>query len=175
MTYITRKTQVDDSTIEYVNNKIQVKDASIDTAKIADNAVTQIKTDSDLYANAEYIASDDLLTAADTTRGGLLATLYTKIKEIAINARGNYRIKFDADGGTNSGSSNCRIYKNGVAYGTERTLDNSAGMETFSEDLDFEAGDTCELWYKKDGGQTVSVENFRVYGKITNIPTVTTD
>jgi hypothetical protein len=56
-----------------------------------------------------------------------------------------------------------RIYRNGVALGTEQT-DVTGGYVAKSEDItqNWSPGDTVELWVKIAGGNTVSVQNFRI-------------
>lgn len=75
-------------------------------------------------------------------------TDYTKVKEIEIGAiGGEITISFQlkaVDGGTAYG----RIYKNGVAAGTERSTANSA-YQTYSEDISgLVAGDLVQLYIK---------------------------
>jgi len=106
-------------------------------------------------------ASDSLRASADTelsiTDG---PSVYTKKKAFRIITGGTYRVKF-ALRESNMPSIYGRIYKNGVAFGTERTT--STGLTTFSEDLVFAAGDTCELWVKGGGAGTGYLSNFRLY------------
>lgn len=116
-------------------------------------------------------ASDDLLLSADTERTSTSVS-YVKIKEIRVARGGRYRVKFDLFATSSSGYG--RIYKNGVALGTEQTA--GPAYVTKSEDLTFSAGDTIELWVKVGSGVTsVSVKNFRIYGKTFKSSTVITD
>lgn len=110
------------------------------------------------------IASDVLQSSADTERY-IAASNYQKVKEILIKKTGVARIKFDLKVGNNSyPSAYGRIYKNGVASGTERsTSSNTYG--TYSEDLSVVKGDLIQLYYKCDqpGNTAVYVQNFRIY------------
>jgi len=56
-----------------------------------------------------------------------------------------------------------KIYKNGVAYGTER-VKNDVGYSTFNEDLEFTADDAVELYYYNDGVANAITKNFRILG-----------
>mgnify|MGYP000856854040 CR=1 FL=1 len=111
-----------------------------------------------------YTASDNLLASHDaeqTMRG----TSYVKLKTITIPSGGQFRIKFDLH--SSDGFTACaRIYRNGVAVGTERRTTSSSYV-TQSEDISgFQAGDTVELWARMIGTSNwdVYVRNFRLYG-----------
>jgi hypothetical protein len=111
------------------------------------------------------VASDTLQTSADTF-GSSSSAEYEKVKEIEYNdVDGTLRIKFDIT--TPSATSDTcygRIYKNGVAYGTERSSNNDTPLyDTFSEDLTFETGDLIQLYVKKGSAGGCYYRNFRVY------------
>ena len=97
--------------------------------------------------------------ATDTSAG------YVKKKTITLTDGmvGQARFLFDIKTSNVAVSVNGRVYRNGVALGTEQSSV-SATYETKSEDLaqDFNPGDTVELWVHGDGAETVSVQNFRV-------------
>ena len=80
---------------------------------------------------------------------------YLKYIDIDLAFGGTYKVEF-----TITGTDDCygRIYKNGVAFGTERA---TYGTDTFTEDLTFAAGDNLQLYCKKDVG-TSSVTAFTV-------------
>jgi hypothetical protein len=88
---------------------------------------------------------------------------YTKLKEIQIATGGTIRISFDLQ--TNGGSYTAygRIYKNGVAVGTQRST-TSTTYVTFSEDLaGFSAGDLVQLYGKQQSASYICfVRNFRL-------------
>jgi hypothetical protein len=122
-------------------------------------------------------ASDDLLASLDTQRNTTAQVAYALIKKFTTNLVGIHRVKFDLQetNATNPATAYGRIYKNGVAFGTEQT--NGSTWQTFSEDLAFIAGDTIELWWKEvdtNDTETMSVRNFRIYGVIADIE-LTTD
>jgi len=52
-----------------------------------------------------------------------------------------------------------QVYKNGVAYGTHQRDYNAI---SFSQQLAFQAGDTCELWASKDSGSAASA-SYNIY------------
>ena len=86
---------------------------------------------------------------------------WTKLKAFTVPISGTYRVKFSIiarTGDTGYG----RIYKNGVELGTQQTSTNGASYVVFSEDLVFNAGETCELWGR---GSTswADFTNFRMY------------
>jgi len=127
-----------------------------------------------------YRITDDVYHSDDDMEGGNFAD-YTEVKEFTLPAdfpTQNLRIYFelatDSPGAGNTAFG--RIYKNDVAFGTERTND-GINYEGFSEDLEFTGGDTIQLMIKQENtpDRTTRVQNFRVLG--TNIPskfTITT-
>ena len=70
-------------------------------------------------------------------------TSYQPYKEVRINTAGTYRVKFIMWNGSST-YTYARIYKNGVAYGTERSLLGPSSA-TFTEDLTFAANDLVSL------------------------------
>ncbi len=118
-------------------------------------------------------ASADEIAAADTERN-TTGTGYTKVKEIEVNAGGTYRITFDLQA-LASGMAYGRVYKNGVAHGTEQSATVGAGYLNKSEDLVFEKGDLIQLYYRASGGGSAWVRNFKVKGTTVPNSTVNTD
>lgn len=120
----------------------------------------------------EMMASDDRLNSDDTVETTDM-TSYTKMKDFAGVPHGvlaaTLRIKFDlklSAVGTNRAAYG-RIYRNGVAVGTERVITADTNYATFSEDLaGWVGGDTIELWAKKGTGtfHGCYIKNFRAYG-----------
>jgi len=126
------------------------------------------------------VASDTLRGSANTARTASPAS-YQKVKEIKVNRTGIVRVKFDLLLTNNSyPSAYARIYKNGVAVGTERST-NQTSYQTYSEDIAVTKGDLIQLYYKMDQPTqtSISVQNFRVYyddtGYIALLPTINTD
>lgn len=110
-------------------------------------------------------AGDTLQIYADSEKD-ITDTPYGKLKEIKLGAKGTYRIKFTLEGVQAEGTYYGKIYKNGVAYGTERSR-SGTGSETFSEDLTFDSDDACELWGKTSGaGNWPKAKNFRIYSTL---------
>lgn len=112
-----------------------------------------------------YTASDVLLLSADTERT-TTSEAYFKIKEVRVIYTGTYRIKFDIKSGSAGTNAYGRVYKNGVAFGTEQA-NSTTSYVTKSEDLAFSAGDLISLYIKAGavgGGMTIASQNFRLYG-----------
>ncbi|MCW4024927.1 MAG: hypothetical protein NWF01_07835 [Candidatus Bathyarchaeota archaeon] len=113
-----------------------------------------------------YQLSDDVLIADDSVVSKDTAE-YAKVKEINVGyLSGTLRIAFDSR--DPSGAEHwvhVRIYKNGVALGTERSQ--NGDWYTYSEDLEgFAKGDLLQLYVKNsDAGFPVEVCNFRILGK----------
>ena len=122
--------------------------------------------------------TDTLQTSADTERTGAVSSTPVKVKEITINKSGKYRTKFDLKQNITGGgaTSYARIYKNGVAFGTQRSNTNDS-YATHSEDLAFNDGDKCQLYCWGDNnafGRVPVVRNFRLYFDY-KVPTNITD
>ena len=120
----------------------------------------------------KYIISDNVLQSNDNSFTST-ATSYTKLRTIAINALhptpSTLRIYFELSAFVTPGNVYGKIYKNGIAFGTERTT-SSTSCVYFSEDLSFAEGDTIELWgYKTNPAAAVLVEDFRVLGDDDNL------
>ena len=130
------------------------------------------KLDRDVAEKADFkyvVTESDALIASSDTERTEPATSYVKHKAIVVALPGKYRVKFDlksADTGTVKG----KIYKNGVALGTEQQTTGTT-YETKSEDLDFEANDSVELYLMGAPGGNYSIaRNFRLYGDISTVP-----
>ena len=126
-----------------------------DVGQPSDGSITEVK----LWS---VVAGDILLIYADTEETDNNGS-YTKVKEIRIARAGTYRVKFDIKNDLGGGHvSYGKIYKNGVAHGTEQS-DNTTTYATKSEDLVFEAGDAIQLYTYETGTGTTYIRNFRIY------------
>lgn len=114
---------------------------------------------------------DDLLASNDADKNVGLTTTYWKVKEFTIVADAypvaRMRIKFTLNDNGGSGVYG-KIYRNGVAIGTERTIATAVDTE-FTEDFNFSdlrIMDTIELWGKNASvvGSSGFVKNFRLCG-----------
>lgn len=74
-------------------------------------------------------------------------TSLAKLYEFTVAIRGTYRVFFGIQGYGAPGGyvTYMRIYKNGSAYGTQRSVPALTATD-FSEDLAFEVGDLCQLY-----------------------------
>jgi len=103
---------------------------------------------------------DGTLSAGDYAIRGLIDSVpisyynpvaYTKIKEIKASVSGTLRIVFSLCVPTGTGYG--KIYKNGSAVGTERTLSGSTTdiYSKFTEDIAVARGDLIQLYIKNSG------------------------
>lgn len=96
------------------------------------------------------------------------ASVYMKHKTdtFANGISGTLRISFSMSTGNAGMTAYARVYKNGVAIGTEQTTTTAfPGGESKSEDINvgvLAPGDTIELWAHGDGSYQVYVSNFRI-------------
>lgn len=130
--------------------------------------------------NSEHFTAGTsyLLGSADTVRTGN-QTSYTLKKAIIVPRSGNYTVKFSLQNGDNdpAHTSFARIYKDGVAVGTERT-DDTVGYTEYSENISTDMGDTLQLYAYNEGGGaggSYDVKEFRVYALEPNSFTTLTD
>jgi hypothetical protein len=114
--------------------------------------------------------SNNLKVSSDSTQNTTNAS-YVKIKEITVadyapkisdKDIGKLRVKFDLATNNTSVAAYGRIYKNDTALGTERST-NSTNYTTYSEDLEFKAGDKIQLYAHSNGTNIANVKNFRIY------------
>jgi hypothetical protein len=117
-----------------------------------------------------YQLNNSILQADDASTG-TSSTSYVKLKEIqcgATMAATTLRIVFTLDGGTIAPAyAYGRIYKNGVAYGTEQNVQEPFQSATqFSQDLSFSAGDLIQIYAKVTGTTTSTITNFRILGTL---------
>ena len=108
------------------------------------------------------LAGDKLISSSDGTVGGT-DDAYTKIRETEIVKSGALRIKFSLHTNNASHATYGRIYRNGVAVGTERSSVQTSAEE-FSEDIaGWTAGDLVQIYYHRSEFNLSSVSNFRIY------------
>jgi hypothetical protein len=114
--------------------------------------------------------SNNLKASSDTQQSTTSAS-YVKIKEITVadyapkigyKDAGKLRIKFDLATNNSTVTAYGRIYKNGNAFGTERTTTSTSPV-TFTEDLEFKSGDLIQLYAHSNGSKQALVSNFRIY------------
>ena len=124
-----------------------------------------VKAYADSLVNVDAAAGDILHNQNDGTTG-TVATTYGKVKEFTILRDGEYRIKFSLTGADGYG----KIYKNGVAVGTERNVSTSPAYTEYSEDISgWSEGDLCQLYVHDTPGNGVISKNFRIYSSLSEL------
>ena len=121
----------------------------------------------------DYAAGDFLLSSSDSTLS-ITDGSYTKRKSIKIPREGTLRIKFTLGNVSGSGGTSVfgRIYKNGVAVGTERDVVVGGSPTEFSEDISgWSEQDEVQI-YCKVSATSGDVSNFRVYSNNVSNETV---
>lgn len=143
-----------------------LSDSDIRAGQVAivvyDGTNWQLQTN--IVASAGFLAtaSDNLKASADTQRS-TTGSGYVKKKQMTVALSGVFRVKFDLSQDQIS-TAYAKIYRNGVAWGTEQTQTGTNVWGTKSEDLHFMQGDTIELWLNcAGGGYNTICRNFRVY------------
>jgi hypothetical protein len=118
-----------------------------------------------LPANVIKVASANIRNSHDAEATTTSAT-YAKVKTITLTdgLKGSQRFIFELKTGNPSVFFNGRIYRNGAALGTEQSVSGDTDYHSKSEDItqDWLAGDTCELWLKSNGTDTVYAQNLSI-------------
>lgn len=115
------------------------------------------------YHTAVTVVASDTVLAQSASTSTTNSGSYVLAKEIVANVSGTYRVVFGLLSQLGGDYGFGRIYKNGVAFGTERTTI-STSEQTYTEDLAFSAGDLIQLYQKSAGGVATSVLHFKVEG-----------
>jgi len=127
-----------------------------------------------MYVAGEWggVLAGDAQEAGATSENYTYSESYVKKKEILIARSGTWRITFHLK--IESYTVFGRIYKNGAAYGTERSTTYNT-YQTFSEDLIFQAGDLVQLYVKVENGSVMGYYgNFllKCYRLLTSVVTL---
>jgi len=130
------------------------------------NDVLKDVDDGKIATTLNSSASEVLLNSNDTETTAN-EVVYTLVKQTICNVSGLLRVKFDLKGNFSDLEVNGRIYRSGIAHGTERFKDVNV-YETFTEDLIFIKGDGIEIWCKSLTGANYYVQNFRLYGDVSD-------
>lgn len=148
-----------------------------DANRIAANIKAGVKLDGLTGTLVEGTVTPGTSSASPDTFNTIRTTIsltYEKKKEMLMNLGGTYRVSFQLMGeGTYFVWG--RIYKNGVAYGTERGPVDSSGF-TFTEDLLFSQGDYLQIYVKNTTTNPSYAGGLRLAAvTIAKIATVTLD
>jgi hypothetical protein len=113
------------------------------------------------FAAGNVLAGNDAYKAEANS----ISTSYEKVAEYSCPMAGALRIKFTLRGKGDGASVYGRIYKNGVAVGTERNHGNSATPVEYSEDISsWSAGNAIQLYCKTgDVGDPCYYSSFKIY------------
>ena len=169
-TWTTNATTKDYVTIDDIKiNYDQVESTSLAEAKayVDDNAFS-LETDLGVYT-----AGDIFVAGSSSAVNNNVSSSFQKVKGIRVARSGTLRIKFTATQGGASGTSHYRIYRNGVAVGTDQSR--GQGSEVFSEDISgWSYGDLCQVYcYNTTPSQGAEVSKFYLYvGVMTSISEV---
>ncbi len=152
----------DDILLAIVN--IPANDTTIENSQIIDERIFVCPI------GLIYTASDTLVNSDDAEENHGITT-YSNQKEFdalpddLFSNDSEFRIKFDLKTANFAVTVYGRIYRNGVAVGTERST-TSTSYVNYSEDISgWSAGDLIQLYTRTTSfGIVVYAQNFRVYG-----------
>ncbi len=119
-----------------------------------------------------YAAGSSTIAVANTAENSG-ASSYTLIKEISVYGYGTVRVRFDIAATANTAYG--KIYKNGVAAGTERSTTETTYKQYLENISGVEPGDLIQIYAYNANGPTndVQIQNFRVFTNDYYYPTVT--
>ena len=130
------------------------------------------------YARTEkslYFTPSDAVICEDPRTVGRITpphdySVYTKRMQLTllepIHPESRFRFKMDLKAGAVGDHCYGKIYKNGVAVGTEYG-DNTGAFQTFTEDIDvgdWKANDTVELWIRISGSVNWTCRKLQLCG-----------
>lgn len=124
------------------------------------------------------VASANVRNSHDTPITGITGngSTYVKKKTIKLDngLLGQARFLFDLQSDDATSIVKGKIYRNGVALGTEQTTTATYTIKSQDITQDWNPGDTCELWVVGSAGAaTASIRNFRIAYDDSSTPTVT--
>ena len=118
---------------------------------------------SELYepnVSSTYVNSYEPILAESNTSVTSTSDTYAKVKEVVLGRAGTITVAFIITAIAGSDTVYGRVYKNGVAVGTERTTTTAA---TFLEAFTVAKGDLIQLYVKRSGTNIVDAANYRIY------------
>ncbi len=153
------------------------------TTTLATTSISNLVLNSSIYFyNISAATTTNPIISMLTERTKAEDTNYTIIKSAIVRNPGVVNTSFDLDGGALSYTGYARIYVNGSAVGTERSVvgDASGGVyTTFTENITLtEPNSIIQLYYKTastggGGNSSVKVKNFKIF--FTEVQTSTPD
>lgn len=124
---------------------------------------TKAEVDAVVESFRAIMPSNTLRHSIDTEESGQNID-YVEVKSFKCGLVGWYRVKFDIASNGDSHTAHGRIYKDGIAFGTEQSQYGTT-YATKSEDLYIPAGSLISLYVKVDSAAYYwKVKNFRLYG-----------
>jgi len=161
--------------------KIDANKAVVDAIRATD--VPNIQTNIDANETKIDLIPTSQLYGVDPSSGIFVdssgddfgvTTDYVLIKEFRSRISATYDIEFKLL--TENGAANalCQIYKNGVAFGTERSTNSISGI-VYNEELHFTIGDLIQFWCKTDNVTYWACVRFAfINGVIVDTPVIKT-
>lgn len=122
------------------------------------------KTPAEIGVNPDYASGSYLIAGPSKMVHAGTETSYTKIAEFYIPRAGTMTIKFMLARNNGIDTTRGRIYRNGVAIGTEQ-ISSSTTLTEYSENISgWSRGDLCQLYARTDAGaENYDCGDLRVY------------
>lgn len=142
-----------------VNDYVTVTDSNFVNGNIVSGVTLLGKSGTNVAA--VVTAGTAYVYASNLTRFTEAYSGYTSVVKLTTAyIRGMVRITFSLEGGVNN-TAYCKVYRNGIPVGTERTVGDT--LVTFTEDFSCIHGDYFDLYMKSSPGNYYSsVSNFQI-------------
>lgn len=124
---------------------------------------TALEASGSIIDTRPYAAGTNVIEASYLAVYIIAEVTYRKYKAIRVARAGTVTVDFELVGAGVGFAAYARIYKNGVAVGTERTTTSTTWVAAADENISVAAGDTIELWAKmQNTSANGGIRNFRV-------------
>lgn len=146
-----------------------------DEASASGSLHAKISKINEIILNTACVPSYNIRASNDTEMNRQVDTTPVLVREIIVNRTGSIRVSFDLRVANTAYTAKARIYKNGVAVGTERT-NNTTNYQSFSEDIQITAGEKVQLYiYGSESNTYPYIRNYRIgFDEIPLSPAVVT-
>lgn len=145
---------------------------SAGVASVSASLLSKLATNNEATANGDNFAPKLRIQAMPAPSAGnavirewrcsgFTNTSYALGISFPVIVSGTYRTQILLRNNEESGTFYGRVYRNGAAYGTERSV--AAGASnSWTQDLSFTAGDQIQIYTRHTGGGTFSFAQFRI-------------
>jgi hypothetical protein len=126
------------------------------------NTVCDGSTAKNSHTHTSSCTAGAVVVMRDAQESTTVSTTYVKVKEILIGSAGTLSFSWSHKTSTSYQNVYTKIYRNGVAVGTEKTTNSDAYQAATDEIAGWSAGDLCQMYLHGTGGYDGYVKNWTV-------------